>query len=58
MHTYWIYTKNIRPENIRCPNLLNRNFHADISMTKVVMDITHFYYHKKPYISFVILTCK
>ena len=36
-------------ENIRCPNLLNRNFHADVPMTKVVTDITHFYYHKKLY---------
>ena len=36
-------------EHRRFPNILDRNFRASHPMTKIVTDITHFYYRKKRY---------
>lgn len=36
-------------ENARFPNILNRQFRAEQPFTRVVTDITQFYYHKQVY---------
>lgn len=36
-------------EHAKFPNLLNRQFYADRPLSRVVTDVTHFYYNKKQY---------
>lgn len=40
---------SVGTEHTKFPNILNRQFHADKPLCRIVTDITQFYYHKQKY---------